>query len=146
MSDLGERLTGAWSLVKWTVSFDDGRPPVQPFGAGATGRILYTPPQNGEGIMNAILMAAGHPEMPLKDGAAWANILSRYMHYSGRWRIEGDAAVHAVDYAVDPSLIGRDLVRKVTFEGDELILSGADKSPRTGGVIHHEVRWCRDQG
>lgn len=140
MSGLGERLMGSWSLVKWTVSFEDGRPPVDPFGKGATGRIHYAP----DGIMNAIIMAAGHPKTSLADRGARAGIPGRYMHYSGRWRIEGDAAVHAVDYAVDPSLIGRELVRYVTFEGDELILSGSDKSPRTGGVIHHEVRWRRD--
>jgi len=148
MSDLGERLAGSWSLVKWSVSFDDGRPPVQPFGEEATGRILYTLPKSGEGIMNAILMAAGHPDTPLKDGDKWDNIIGRYMHYSGHWRIEGrtegDAVVHTIDYAVDPSLIGRELTRYVAFEGNDLILSGSDKSPRTGGVLHHEVRWCRD--
>ena len=142
MSDTAERLTGAWSLVDWTVSFDDGRPSVSPFGEGATGRIHYAP----DGIMNAIIMAPGHADTPLRDGKAWVNILIRYMHYSGRWRIEDGAAVHSVDYAVDPALIGRELVRTVTFEGDDLVLRGSDSSPRTGSAIHHELRWRRCRG
>lgn len=131
-----DKLLGSWSLIDWTVSFDDGRPAVHPFGQGATGRIHYAP----DGIMNATIMGVG------RKAGDKAALFGSYMHYTGRWRVEGDAMHHAVDFALDPALIGRDLKRTMTFEGDDLILSGDDISPRTGKAIHHELRWRRMAG
>ncbi len=133
MADNAERLIGGWSLVDWTVSFDDGRPAVHPLGEGATGRIHYSP----DGIMNATIMGA---DRKAGDKAA---LFASYMHYTGRWRIDGDVVHHAVDFALDPGLVGRDLARTMTFEDDDLILSGDDVSPRTGKAINHELRWRR---
>lgn len=141
MSGIADRLTGSWSLVKWTISFDDGRPAIEPFNAGATGRIHYC----SDGIMNATIMAAGHATMPVNTAEARARLLKRYMHYTGAWRVEGESVIHRVDFALDPGLIGRDLPRGVTFEGNDLILTGEDKSPRDGSAIHHELRWRRDK-
>lgn len=139
MADIAARLKGSWSLVKWTISFDEDRPPVEPFGPGALGRIHYS----ADGIMNATIMAAGHGDLPVNSVEARARLLKRYMHYTGAWRVEGESVIHRVDFALDPGLIGRDLARGVTFEGDDLILTGQDKSPRDGSAVHHALRWRR---
>lgn len=133
-----ERLEGAWALVSWTISFDDGRDPVEPFGPRATGRIHYAPDQ----VMTATMMSSDHASTP-PHSVQDPGILGRYMHYTGTWRVEGDCVMHRVDFALDPALIGRDLARRVRFEGDDLILTGTDHSPRSGRVLHHEVRWRR---
>jgi len=140
MADLQERLIGAWSLVDWTVTFEDGRPAVQPLGEGATGRIHYAP----DGIMNATIMGVGRLGRLARTVEDRARLYASYMHYGGRWRVEGDVVHHAVDFALDPSLIGRSLARAVRFDGDDLILTGDDISPRTGKAIHHQLRWRRD--
>ncbi len=47
-------LVGTWGLVRFVLSFSDGRPDVYPFGADAKGLIVYS----AEGWMSAILSRA----------------------------------------------------------------------------------------
>ena len=42
-------LVGSWHLVRWEVTYGDGRPATLPFGPEATGLIVYGP----DGWMNA---------------------------------------------------------------------------------------------
>jgi hypothetical protein len=35
-------LQGVWNLVRWEITYDDGRPTTYPFGPDATGLIQYT--------------------------------------------------------------------------------------------------------
>ena len=41
VDDTGNPLVGTWHLVRWDISYGDGRAPTLPFGATATGLILY---------------------------------------------------------------------------------------------------------
>ena len=38
-----QNLLGVWNLVRWEITYDDGRPTTYPFGPDATGLIQYTP-------------------------------------------------------------------------------------------------------
>lgn len=132
-----EELLGGWSLVRWLVTFEDGRPDIEPLGAGAKGRIHYAP----DGIMNAVIVRAdrnGEPEQLAND-----ILLGNYMHYTGEWRIDGESVVHSVDYALDPALEGLDLVRQVQIAGDDLVLTGTGTSASNGTRLHHRVEWRR---
>ena len=44
-------LLGTWHLVRWDITYSDGRPASLPFGPDATGLILYS----GDGTMNACI-------------------------------------------------------------------------------------------
>jgi hypothetical protein len=35
-------LLGVWNLVRWEITYDDGRPTTYPFGPNSTGLIMYT--------------------------------------------------------------------------------------------------------
>ena len=49
--DSDNPLRGTWHLVRWDISYGDGRPASLPFGADATGLITYT----DDGTMNACI-------------------------------------------------------------------------------------------
>ena len=108
-------LTGSWHLVEWT--FGDEHP----LGRDAVGRIVYSP----DGFMAAFLARA--------DG------FSDALAYSGAWELlGGDEVVHHVSVSTRGAFVGRDLVRAVSWEGNDLVLT----TPPPVNVL----RWRRAAG
>lgn len=134
---VADDLLGAWALKSWIIRTPDTGETVFPMGPDAEGRIHYAP----DGYMTATIARAGRTA-PLGPEEA-RRILKSYMHYTGRWRFADGIVTHDVDFALDPSLIGRSLARTVTLAGDHLTLSGEDVSPRDGRRLIHVVEWRR---
>lgn len=112
-------LTGTWHLVEWTASSDEKVR--HPHGPDALGRIVYS----GDGYMSAHLSKA--------DG------FSDALSYSGTWETLGeDEVVHHVSLSTVEAFVGTDLVRTVTWEGSDLVLT---TPPRDGWV--NQLRWRR---
>ena len=101
-------LVGAWQLVEWSARDD------------AVGRLIYS----DDGFMSAFLAGP--------DG------FSDALAYSGTWELRGKEVVHHVSLATRESFIGKDLVRAVSWEGDDLVLT----TPPRGGVVN-VLRWRR---
>jgi len=111
-------LIGTWHLVEW-IAGDE-----HPLGGDAVGRLLYS----GDGFMAAFLARA--------DG------FSDALAYSGTWELRGgEEVVHHVSVSTRESFVGRDLVRAVSWEGDELVLT---TPPRDG--VANVLRWRRAAG
>ncbi len=132
-------LVGSWALLSWIVRYPDTGEEIFPLGAEAKGRIHYAP----DGIMNAVIARDGIKAPLSADDAR--RILRNYMHYTGRWQFADGVVTHDVDFAVDPSLVGRKLPRTVVLAGDDLTLSGEDQS-RDGRVLQHVLKWRRVSG
>ena len=119
----GAVLIGAWQLVEWTAS--DGEETLHPSGPDAVGRIIYA----DDGYMSAFLAAA--------DGSTDA------LAYSGTWELRGEGeVVHHVSLSTRGSFVGRDLVRSVSWEGDDLMLT----TPPTRQGVVNVLRWRRARG
>jgi hypothetical protein len=104
-------LVGAWELVEW-----------QPRG-DSVGRLIYS----GEGFMTAFLAGP--------DG------FSDALAYSGTWDLRrGEEVVHHVSLATRESFVGKDLVRAVSWEDGDLVLT---TPPARDGVVH-VLRWRRE--
>jgi hypothetical protein len=104
-------LVGAWRLVTWSSRPD------------ATGRLIYS----DDGFMSAFL--AGD------DG------FSDALAYSGAWELlGGDEVVHHVSLSTRESFVGKDLVRAVSWEGADLVLT----TPPTRDGVVHVLRWRRE--
>ena len=87
-------LVGTWQLVEWSARED------------AVGRLIYS----GDGYMSAFLAGA--------DGSSDA------LAYSGTWELRGgEEVVHHVSLATRESFVGKDLVRSVSWEGEDLVLT-----------------------
>jgi hypothetical protein len=108
-------LVGAWELIEWTAGDS------HPRGEGAVGRLIYS----GDGFMTAFL-ASG-------DG------FSDALAYSGTWQLRGsEEVVHQVSLATRGSFVGRELVRTISWDGSDLVLT----TPPPVNVL----RWRRAAG
>jgi hypothetical protein len=102
------RLHGVWELESWRRTTRDGAVSA-PYTDRPLGRIIYEP----GGRMAAFMMHPGWPDAEIERGAA---------SYSGNYRVENGEVHHLVDFANNRALIGADLVRSVTLDGDRLVL------------------------
>jgi hypothetical protein len=106
-------LVGAWRLVEWSDRGD------------AVGRLIYS----GDGFMTAFLAGA--------DG------FSDALAYSGTWELRGgEEVVHHVSLATRKSFVGKDLVRAVSWDDGDLVLT----TPPTRDGVVHVLRWRREGG
>jgi lipocalin-like protein len=115
MSEMRERLIGAWTLVSYVLLASDGSEPIHPLGTEARGFIMYTP----DGYMSAQIMRTGRP--------AFA---------SGN-------PVRAAGLSLFPNWIDVDQVRRVAFDGDLLTLSTVTPTPGRGREFAARLTWRR---
>ena len=142
-------LLGTWYLIRWEISYDDGRAPSLPFGAQATGLISYS----SDGTMQACIARAQRPRLSSDSvrSAPEAERLSAfesYFQYAGPYTVRGEAGaqqvVHTVTHALNPNFVGTQQVRNMQFSGHgRLTLSGTDLRPGTTVARHHRLVWDR---
>lgn len=143
-------LLGTWHLVRWEIAYGDGRPASLPFGADATGLILYTT----DGTMNACIARGARPRLS-SDSVRSAPEAERlaafesYFQYAGPYSIRGEPGrqqvVHRVTHALNPNFVGTEQVRDMAFSdgGNTLTLSASDTVPGTDVARHHRLVWRR---
>lgn len=142
------RLIGGWRLVRWRISYSDGRKPSFPYGADAGGLLCYTP----DGWMSASIYRAGRKPLSAESvrAAPEAERLAAfesYFSYAGRYVVRGDDVVHTVTAALNPNFVGTEQVRRMTFGPDRtLTLSATDLQPGTDVERLHELMWQRGEG
>ena len=112
-------LAGAWRLVEWTAGDS------HPLGDDAAGRLIYS----ADGLMSAFLSRG--------DGSTDA------LAYSGTWKLRGrEEVVHHVSLSTRESFVGRELVRYLSWEGADLVLT----TPPTRDGVVNVLRWQREGG
>lgn len=142
-------LVGTWHLVRWEVSYGDGRASSLPFGPDATGLIVYAP----DGWMNASMSRAGRKPLST-ESARFAPAGERlaafdsFFNYGGRYTLsrERDAyyVTHHVTQSANPGMVGTDQKRRMRFgPGDTLTLEADDTVPGTIVARHHRLTWRR---
>ncbi len=135
-------LVGAWTLVSWESTAEDGTVR-QPYGPEAAGQIVYT----ADGRMSAQLMRPGR-EYSDQDTLTAAEVLGGFFSYYGTYTVDHENGVvtHQVEGALLPSWMGSRRPRAFTFAGpDRVTLSTAPDPGRTNGSISVLV-WERAAG
>lgn len=136
MSDLTQKVLGAWQLVQLR-RFRDGAFYRYPMGEGATGRLIY----DESGLMCAFLMSAEWVAGAAKQ--EWSTFLS----YSGQWDVEGNAVRHRLDACSISDLIGSTLERHISFLPTGDLMLKTDGHVTADGVkSHDELIWTRPKG
>lgn len=152
MNQLDNPLLGTWHLVRWEITYGDGRAASLPFGAEATGLISYT----SDGTMQACIARGDRPALSSASvrSAPEAECLSAfesYFQYAGPYEIRGIAGdqqqvVHHVTHSLNPNFVGTKQVRNMTLAADGgLTLSASDMVPDTDVARHHRLIWARDE-
>lgn len=142
-------LLGTWHLVRWEITYDDGRAPTLPFGDKATGLIVYT----DDGTMSACIARAGRGRLS-SDSVRSAPESERlaafesYFQYAGPYAIRTQdgrqQVVHDVRQSLNPNFVGTQQVRDMAFSADGgLTLSASDTVPGTSTARHHRLIWSR---
>ena len=136
-------LVGAWLLERWDYTVD-GEHRGYPMGEDAVGQILYTP----DGRMAAILSMASRPPLTSdqfhKASAEEREVAAlTYVSYGGTYDVVDDVVTHHVDFSLFPNWVGTDLVRRISYDGDLLVLTGEPETSSTGKTVVNRLFWRR---
>lgn len=142
-------LLGAWHLVRWEITYGDGRAPTFPFGTQASGLITYT----HDGTMQACITRPNRPRLS-SDSVRSAPAAERlaafesYFHYAGLYALSGETGarqvVHTVTHSLNPNFVGTQQVRDMHFSDTGwLTLSASDLVPGTTVMRQHRLVWDR---
>ncbi|RYX96448.1 MAG: hypothetical protein EOO28_07660 [Comamonadaceae bacterium] len=142
-------LLGTWHLVRWDITYGDGRAPTLPFGEKATGMIIYT----HDGTMSACIARGGRPPLPgesMRSGPEAGRLAAfeSYFQYAGPYEIRThdgrQQVVHSVTHSLNPNFVGTQQVRNMDFAADGgLTLSASDTVPGSAVARHHRLMWTR---
>ena len=123
-------VVGVWKLAGGSMTDPSGKKVGVPYGPRGMGLVSLT----ADGRMMAVLVD-GRAKLP--DGAK-----RDYSSYCGNYTFDGSTLITTVDAASDPSRIGSQQIRKVSFEGERMILVPPEREE--GGVKYRrEVFWER---
>jgi hypothetical protein len=149
MAALANPLLGTWHLLRWDISYGDGRAPTLPYGADATGLIVYS----SDGWMSACIARAGRPRLsgdsvrkvPAAESLA---AFESYFSYAGPYTLllhDGRPRVmHRVTMSLNPNFVGTEQVRDMHFDAEgRLTLSASDTVPGSDVARHHRLTWER---
>lgn len=133
-------LVGAWTLVSWESTAEDGTV-TKPYGDNAAGQIVYT----ADGRMSAQLMRPGR-DFSDRESLTSAEVLGGFFSYYGTYTVDDGVVTHHVEGALLPSWVGTPRPRAFTFDGsDRVTLSTAPDPGRTAGNVSVLV-WERRTG
>lgn len=136
-------LAGSWSLVCWDATVD-GQPAGYPMGPDARGLLLYSPDHS----VSAILHTADRPAFGTRlfvQGSEQARqeAALTYVSYAGTWELRGEQVHHHVEHSLFPDWVGTDLVRAVSWQDGELVLTTLPERTRSGKAAVNRLRWRR---
>jgi hypothetical protein len=137
MSTMAARLVGTWDLVSF-VSYEADGSAIEPFGR-AVGRIMYDAAGHMAGqVMRPGRAAIGRGEASAEQIRA---AYTGYIAYFGRYTVNdsGDVVTHHVAGSLNPGMVGGDQIRRMTFDGDRLVLEAAVQ--RRGETIRQVLTW-----
>src|SRR5437764_3892875 len=124
-------IVGTWRMIGATARDKEGRPLPEPYGGNGMGRVAFT----ADGRMMAVT-CDGRSELPPGTERA-------YSSYCGNYTYDGAQLVTRVDAASDPSRIGSDQVREVSFEGEDRMVLRPPPRQSAAGEEYREITWQR---
>jgi Lipocalin-like domain len=136
------QIIGRWDIVSWLQLYEDGRRQA-PLGENLDGFIRYV--EDGD----MICMIANADQPNFTSGGQWnaseeerARAYSSMLAYAGKWRIEGESVVHAVEQSLFPGWKGGDQRRHVRLDGDTLYIE-AHLEQGTPQARTAQLKWRR---
>lgn len=133
------KLVGTWKLVSASSTTSAGSRSEAPYGASPVGFLTYTE----DGRVSAMISYDGRKQLSVGAGTEEkAEAFSTFLAYAGEYTLSGDKVIHRVEVSSIQNYVGRDLVRTVKFEGDQIILV-TPPTPVNGKLQTFELIWQR---
>ncbi len=114
-----DKLTGTWKLVSALSTTSKGERNETPYGLDPVGFLTYSP----DGRVTALISHGARKRLPVAAGTEeQAEAFNTFLAYAGRYTLTGDEVAHHVDISSIQNYVGKDLVRTVKFQGDQITL------------------------
>jgi hypothetical protein len=118
-----DKLVGVWKLVSASSTASTGERSETPYGPSPVGLLTYTE----DGRVTVLISYGGRK--PLSIGGAalalqeeQAEAFKTFVAYTGRYALSGDQVTHHIEISSIQNYVGKDLVRSVKFQGDQIVL------------------------
>ena len=134
-----DRLVGTWKLVSASSTTSGGERNEAPYGPIPAGLLTYA-----DGRVTALISYDGRKSLSVAGGTVeeQAEAFKTFFAYAGRYVFDGDKVTHHVEVSSIQNYVGRDLVRIVKFQGDQIVL--ITSPTRINGEIQTvELIWQR---
>jgi len=141
--ETAKKLIGSWRLISFKVQvIGESAEARDMLGPEPFGRIILTP----EHTVGLYIAKQGRNGPPTNDAEA-AALLSSMNAYTGRYRIEGDKVITAVDGAWNEIFKAREQVRYFSVDGDKLTLRTPEQPSATlpGKRVISTLLWERER-
>ena len=135
-----ELIVGAWSLIRWTTIYDNGKI-IFPMGKDAQGMLIYT----NDNHMSASLYKIDRVhfvsgEMLTANMEEKIQAWDSYFSYSGTFKLVGNNIYHNVISSMYPNWVGDDQQRVVSIKNSNLVLETIPQESRRGKQ-YSKVEW-----
>jgi Lipocalin-like domain len=142
-TDAKNELVGTWKLLSASSTASTGERSEIPYGLNPTGFITYT----AEGRVVALISYGGRKPLSVGGGLTapleeQAEAFKTFIAYAGRYTLSGDKVTHHVEISSIQNYVGKDLVRSVKFQGDQITLV-TPPMPVNGIIQTVELIWQR---
>lgn len=137
---MDKRLLGTWKLVSFHSEFRDTGAREEALGPSPTGYLIFGADERMMALIVAKERKAG------SNDAFQAGLFRSMMSYTGRYRVEGNEFVTAVDASWNEEWTGTEQRRFFKIEADRLeIISAWLASPRLPGrpIVRGILSWVR---
>ncbi len=135
-----DKLVGTWKLVSASSTTSAGERSESPYGPNPAGFLTYT----GDGRVTALISYGGRKALSFGGGTPeeQAEAFQTFLAYAGRYSFDGDKVTHHIEISSIQNYVGKDLVRSVRFQGDQIVLV-TPPTPVNGKVQNVELIWQR---
>ena len=140
--NIDDQLVGAWKLVSASSTTSKGEPCEPPYGLNPLGFLTYS----ADGRVTALISYSGRKPLSGGGGARaqeeQAEAFRTFLAYAGRYTLGGDKVTHHIEISSIQNYVGKDLVRNIKFQGDQLILV-TPPTPVNGKIQTVKLIWQR---
>ena len=136
---IGDELVGTWKLVSASTRTSTGERSETPYGPIPIGLLTYT----ADGRVIAMISHSGRKSLStLAKPEEQAEAFKTFLAYAGRYALSGDKVTHYIEISSIQNYVNKELVRRVKFQGDQIILI-TPPTPVNGKVQTVELVWQR---
>jgi hypothetical protein len=135
-----DKLVGTWKLVSASSTTSNEERSESPYGASPAGFLTYT----ADGRVTAIISYGGRKPLSFGGGMPeeQAEAFKTFLAYAGRYTLNADKVTHHIEISSIQNYVGKNLVRSIKFQGDQIILV-TPPTPVNGKVQTVELIWQR---